>query len=67
MEFVRTVKVSLNKEEKNAIEIVLRVIDDMWEQNQYYEMEELWRQYGSNENGWICIEDTLRNLLYHSE
>lgn len=67
MEFIRTTKVNLNKEEKNAIDMVLRIIDDMWEQSGEDEMEELWKQYGSNEEGWTCVEDTLRNLLYRSE
>ena len=67
MEFIRTTKVSLDKEEKNAIEIILRMIDNMWEQSEEDEMEKLWKQYGDNKGSWNCVEDTLRNLLYRSE
>jgi hypothetical protein len=63
MEFVKTIKVALSEEEETAIEMVLGMLDSMWEQNEDYEMEELWERYGSNEDGWTCIGDTLRNLL----
>ena len=63
MEFIKIVKVNLTKEEKNAIEIVLRMLDEMWGKTENYEMEDLWENYGSNEDGWVCIQDTLRNLL----
>lgn len=63
MEFVKVLKVELDEEEKNAIDIVLRMLDSMWVKSEDYEMEELWEQYGSNEDGWTCIGDTLRNLL----
>ena len=63
MEFVRTLKLKLEEEEeKSAIEITLRVLDKMWFDTQEGEMEELWERYGSNEDGWACIEDTLRHL-----
>lgn len=44
--------------------MVLHITDSMWEQSEEDEMEELWKQYGSNDEGWTCVEDTLRNLLY---
>lgn len=67
MEFVRTFKVKLEEEEKKAIETVLRVLDKMWFDSQEYEMEELWERYGSNEDGWTGIEDTLKHLLNESK
>jgi hypothetical protein len=63
MEFVKTIRVRLEGEEEKAIGKVLDILDSMWEQNEDYEMEELWERYGSNEDGWTCIGDTLRNLL----
>lgn len=63
MEIIKTVKVKLSKEEKNAIAIVLHMFESMLEESEDYEREELWKQYGSNEDGWVCIEDTLKNLF----
>lgn len=63
MKFVRTLKVKLGEEEKSAIEIILRMLDKMWFVGQGNDMAELWERYGSNENDWICIEETLKNLL----
>lgn len=64
MKIVKVLKVDLNEKEEHAIEIVVHMLKNMWEQPGDYEMGELWETYGSNEeNGWICIEDTLRNLL----
>ena len=63
MDFVKTIKVRLTDEEESAIETVLRMLDSMWAQSEDYEMEELWEKYGSNEDGWVCIQDTLNNLL----
>ena len=54
MEFIRTTKVNLNKEEKNAIDMVLHIIDSMWEQSEEDEMEELWKNH---------IEWTKRSIL----
>ena len=63
MEFVKVLKVELDEEEENAIDIVLRMLERMWEQSENHEMEDLWETYGSEEDGWTCVEDTLRNLL----
>ena len=63
MEFVKIVKVELNEEEENAIRKVVDLIQEMWRDTLDCEMEDLWEVYGSNEDGWTCVEDTLRNLL----
>ncbi len=63
MEFVRKIYVELTKEEEDAILKVIDLIQNMWRDSQDYEMEEMWETYGSNEDGWTCVEDTLRNLL----
>jgi hypothetical protein len=67
MKLVRTLKVKLEEEEKNAIEKVLDVLATIWEQSENYEMDELWKRYGSNEDGWTGIEDTLKHLLNESK
>lgn len=67
MKLVRTLKVKLEEEEKDAIEKVLDILATIWEQSENYEMDELWKRYGSNEDGWTGIEDTLKHLLNESK
>ena len=63
MQIVKTIRVALGEEEEEAIRKVLLILDSMWEKSENYEMDELWERYGSDEDGWTCIGDTLRNLL----
>jgi hypothetical protein len=63
MQIVKTIRVVLSEDESEAIKKVLDILDSMWEQNEDCEMEELWKRYGSNEEEWICVDHTLRNLL----
>jgi hypothetical protein len=63
MQTVKTIRIVLSEDESEAIGKVLDILDSMWEQNEDCEMEELWERYGSNEEKWICVDHTLRNLL----
>lgn len=64
MKLIKTLKVELSNEEKDAIRKVIDFIQSMWHDDSLYcEMENLWETYGSYKDGWTCIEETLRNLL----